>query len=316
MIANKEINLKIISFYRFVEIEDKNKLKLELYNYLKKKLIRGTVLLSEEGINGSLSGSKNTIYDCLKFIKNKIKIRKMHIHENNIDYIPFNRMKVRIKNEIISMGIKGIRTSDFSENHLSPKDWDKLINNKKIKLIDTRNEYEIKIGKFKNSINPHTKSFRDFTKQIGQLKIRHSDNIGIYCTGGIRCEKAAAYMKLKGFQNIFQLDGGILNYLKYKKKNRSTSQWQGECFVFDNRVTVNSSLNPGKYLQCYGCRMPITKKDTLSNKYLKGVSCPHCYNTRSKEQKNNSQVRQRQIENNEKKGLLHPFKKIKTVDSS
>tara|TARA_Y100000992_G_scaffold301857_1_gene273894 strand:- start:128 stop:1078 length:951 start_codon:yes stop_codon:yes gene_type:complete len=314
MVTNKEKNLKIISFYRFVEIKDKSKLKFELDNFLKNKIIRGTVLLSDEGINGSLSGDEKCIYDCLKLIKKKIKIRKIHINENRIDYIPFNRMKVRLKNEIISMGVKEIETSDFSKNHLSPQDWDEFINNKEIKLIDTRNEYEIQIGKFKNSINPHTKSFRDFTNKIGQLKIKQSDKIGIYCTGGIRCEKVAAYMKLKGFKNVFQLNGGILNYLKYKKKNKLTSQWEGECFVFDNRVTVDSNLKPGKYLQCYGCRMPISKKDTLSNKYLKGVSCPHCYDARSEEQKNNSQVRQRQIENNEKEGISHPFKKIKAID--
>tara|TARA_Y200000002_G_scaffold382127_1_gene398169 strand:- start:1108 stop:2061 length:954 start_codon:yes stop_codon:yes gene_type:complete len=314
MVTNKEINLKIISFYRFVEIKDKNKLKLELDNFLKKRIIRGTILLSDEGINGSLSGAKTSIYECLKFIKNQTKIRKIHINENYIDYIPFNRMKVRLKNEIISMGVKEIKVSDFSKNHLSPQDWDKFINNKKIKLIDTRNEYEIQIGKFKNSINPHTKSFRDFTKKLGHLKIKQTDKVGIYCTGGIRCEKAAAYMQLKGFQNVFQLNGGILNYLEYKKKNKSTSQWQGECFVFDNRVTVDSNLNPGKYLQCYGCRMPISKKDTRSKKYLKGVSCPHCYDTRSKEQKNNSQVRQKQIENKQNKGMSHPFKKLKAID--
>tara|TARA_B000000557_G_scaffold260392_1_gene257732 strand:+ start:2431 stop:3381 length:951 start_codon:yes stop_codon:yes gene_type:complete len=314
MEIKEKTNLQLISFYRFVEIENKNRIKFILDNFLKKRFVRGTILISEEGINGSLTGTSQNIMKCIAFIKNKLKIRKLHFNVNDVNFMPFNRMKVRLKKEIISMGEGKIKTKEFSNNHLSPKNWDKFLSNKKVKLIDARNEYEIRIGKFKNAINPHTKSFRDFPKKLNELKLEKLDEIGIYCTGGIRCEKAAEYMRLKGFKNVYQLDGGILNYINYKKKDKARSKWSGECFVFDNRVTVNKNLKPGKYLQCYGCRMPITRIDTKSNKYVKGVSCPYCFNTRTEKQKKNSLVRQKQIEFSEEKGLAHPFKKIKSVD--
>ena len=311
---NKNINFKIVSFYRFKEIKNKKTLKILFDNFLRDKFVRGTILLADEGINGSLASSIENINICLQFIKKQLKIKKLHLQENEVQFIPFNRMKVRLKKEIVSLGKGEIKINDFSNTHLSPKEWDNFVRRKEVKIIDTRNRYEVQIGKFKKAINPFISSFREFPKQLNNLDIKKTDKIAIYCTGGIRCEKATEYMKLKGYKNVFQLDGGILNYMDFKMKNKSKSIWQGECFVFDNRVTVSNDLKPGRYMQCYGCRMPISVKDTKSSKYIKGVSCPYCYENRSNKQKNNSKIRQRQIEDNEKKGFYHTFKRIKALD--
>lgn len=298
MDSKEKTNLQLISFYRFLEIEDKNKIKFIFDNYLKKRSIRGTILIADEGINGSLSSSSQNIIKCIAFIKKKLKIRKLHFNVTDVDFMPFNRMKVRLKKEIISMGKSKVKTRQFSSNHLSPKNWDKFLNNRKVKLIDIRNEYEIGIGKFKNAINPHTNSFREVPKKLDGLKLEKLDEIGIYCTGGIRCEKASAYLKSKGYKNIFQLEGGIINYLKYHEERKTDNLWNGECFVFDNRVTINKSLTKGKYVQCFGCRRPLSKKDLKSKYYTKGVTCGYCYFERTDQQKKSSMSRQFQIDNN------------------
>ncbi len=304
----------LITFYRFVKIKNIKKVKNKLDTYLKNKNIRGTILISNEGINGSLSGNINDVENTLKLIKINLKIRKLKSNANNVNFLPFNRMKVRLKKEIVSLGLNDINIKKINNNHVDADQWDKLISDKNTKLIDIRNKYEIEIGKFRGSINPQTNSFRDLPKRIKNMNIKKNQNIAIYCTGGIRCEKASILLKQNGYKNIFQLDGGILKYLENKKKSKKRSLWDGECFVFDNRITVNNNLQVGKYTQCYGCRHPLLYSETKLKSYIKGVSCIYCYNKRSESQKFNSSVRQSQINNAESKRIDHPFKKISILE--
>ena len=303
--------LYLYSFYRFTVIHEKKAIKQKLDEYLSLHNVKGTILLANEGINGSISAQKKDLDNIIKFIRNLLRIRKINLKINSCKYLPFNRMKVRLKKEIVSLGKGIIDVNKYNGKLVHPKDWDRIVLDKDTKLIDVRNEFEIGIGKFKNSINPITNSFREFPNSVSKLNINKNDRIAMYCTGGIRCEKASAYLKLNGFKNVVQLNGGILNYLDFIKKNKKSSLWQGECFVFDGRVTVNKNIRQGKYLQCHGCRRPITNRDTKSVYYKKGVSCPSCFNERSSEQKKRSLTRQNQIERAEKKKEDHPFKKIK-----
>ena len=303
-------SIKVYSFYRFVEIKNKIKIKSEIESFIVNQKLRGTILIACEGINGSVSGRDVDLNLLLKFIKRLLKIRKIEIKINNVNYLPFNRIKIRLKKEIVSLGkgkiIKKINKSNFIE----PSEWDDLIIQKDTVLIDLRNTYEIEIGSFKSSINPDTNSFREFPKKFKAMNFKKDKKIAMYCTGGIRCEKASSYLSQEGYKNIFQLKGGVINYLEYVKKNSKPTNWKGECFVFDNRVTINKKLMPGKYIQCHGCRTPITKKETMSDLYVKGVSCPYCFNKRSYKQKKSSLSRQKQIDLAEINNTPHPFSRI------
>ena len=306
----KNDDLYIYTFYKFLNIKNKKNIKSLLDKYFKKKLLRGTILIANEGINASISGTENDLSETINMIKKILRIRKLNIKINKNKFLPFNRIKVRLKKEIVSLGKGKIDVNKLARNHVHPAKWNDMIKKKNVKLIDTRNIYEFDIGQFKGAINPKTKSFREFPKKLKKLGIKKNEKLAIYCTGGIRCEKASAYLKMNGFRNIVQLDGGILNYLDYVNKKNKKTLWNGECFVFDNRVTVNKNLEKGNYYQCHGCRHPITEKDLKSNKYKKGVYCPHCFNKRSKDQKMRSLNRQKQIDNDEKINRSNPFRKI------
>ena len=302
--------LFVYSFYRFVNIKNKSEIKKNIDLLIRNKLVKGTILLSDEGINGSISASKKVLDDIIKHIKLLLKIRKLEKKKNDVEFLPFNKIKVRLKKEIVSLGKDNVIIKNTGKR-ISPCKWDKILNDKNIALIDTRNQFEIEIGSFKNSINPETKSFREFPEKFNKLKISKSSKIAMFCTGGIRCEKASSYLKKIGYKNVYQLDGGILNYLDYKKKFKiKITEWRGDCFVFDNRVTVNKSLKKGKYIQCYGCRHPITESDKKLKSYVKGVSCKYCYKKRTKLQLERSVSRQKQIIISEKLGNDHPFARI------
>ena len=308
MIVNK---FYIYSFYCFENIKNKKHIKYLIEDFLHDKIVRGTIILADEGINASISGAKIDLENIISFIKQNLIKNNFEIKIHEIDYLPFNRMKVRIKNEIVSLGQGEINVNKFRGKLVGPAEWNKLLLDTNTLLIDTRNSFEITIGKFKNSIDLDTFSFREFPKKFKSLKLKKNTKIAMYCTGGIRCEKASAYLKQKGYKNVLQLNGGILNYLKYIKNKSESTLWKGECFVFDDRVTVNKKLSVGKYLQCYGCKRPITKKEKLSIYYKKGVSCPYCFNERNEKQKHRSETRQKQINKMEKENLLHSFSKIK-----
>jgi UPF0176 protein len=305
-------NIYIYTFYRFKNLIEVRSLKIKLDKYLKNKLILGTVLLANEGVNGTISGTKKDLNEFINFIKQNLKIRKLSIKISQNKFIPFYRLKIRLKKEIVTIGDKTIKPEKITGKHIDPKNWDKIINNKKYMIIDTRNNYEVSIGSFKNAINPKTKSFREFPKFIEKLNIKKKQPIAMFCTGGIRCEKASSYLLKNGFKDVSQLDGGILNYLEVKKKDESIS-WQGECFVFDNRVAVNNKLNKGSYEQCYGCRQPITKQDMKLKSYKKGATCKYCINLKSKTKIQSSSTRQYQIDIAEKNNTKHSFRKIYTT---
>ena len=305
-------NIYIYTFYRFKNLIEIKSIKIKLDKYLKNKLILGTVLLAKEGVNGTISGTKKDLNEFIHFIKQNLKIRKLSIKISQNKFIPFYRLKIRLKKEIVTIGDKTIKPEKITGKHIDPKNWDKIINNKKYMIIDTRNNYEVSIGSFKNAINPKTKSFREFPKFIEKLNIKKKQPIAMFCTGGIRCEKASSYLLKNGFRDVSQLDGGILNYLEVKKKDKSIS-WQGECFVFDNRVAVNNKLDKGSYEQCYGCRHPITKQDMKLKSYKKGATCKYCINLKSKTKIQSSSTRQYQIDIAEKNNTKHSFRKIYTT---
>ena len=209
-------NIYIYTFYRFKNFIGINSIKINLDKYLKNKLILGTVLLANEGVNGTISGTKKDLNEFIHFIKQNLKIRKLSIKISQNKFIPFYRLKIRLKKEIVTIGDKTIKPEKITGKHIDPKNWDKIINNKKYMIIDTRNNYEVSIGSFKNAINPKTKSFREFPKFIEKLNIKKKQPIAMFCTGGIRCEKASSYLLKNGFKDVSQLDGGILNYLEMK----------------------------------------------------------------------------------------------------
>ena len=299
----------IYTFYRFKKFTGIKTVKAILDKSLKNKLVLGTVLLANEGINGTISGTRKDLNEFIFLIKKILKIRKISIKISCNKFIPFYRLKIRLKKEIVTIGDKTIKPEKFTGKHVNPIKWDKIINNKKYIVIDTRNDYEVSIGSFKNAINPKTKSFREFPKFIEKLNLEKNQPIAMFCTGGIRCEKASSYLLKNGYKNISQLDGGILNYLEIKKDEKKTS-WKGECFVFDNRISVNSKLNKGTYGQCYGCRHPITKQDMKLKSYKKGATCKYCINLKSETKIQSSFTRQDQIDIAEKNNIKHSFRKI------
>ena len=215
----------------------------------------------------------------------------------------FHRGKVKIKKEVVPMGVKIIKRK--TKNHLEPSNWNKFISNKKTILIDVRKPFEYKVGTFKGSINPEINNFREFPKYL--KKLDKNQKIAMFCTGGIRCEKASVYLEKKGFKNVYQLKGGIINYLKKIKKNKSL--WKGECYVFDNRVSIKHGLIPGSFSMCSGCRKPISNNDKKSKKYEEGVSCPNCYDILTNSQKERFRMRQKQINIAKKHGKKHIFQK-------
>ena len=295
---------KIFGFYKFKKIKNIKLLKKNLKNFIEEEQVRGAIIISIEGINGTIS-FKPTKY---KKVKNKIlnllNIRKLD--NENISYYKyqaFKKGKIKIKKEVVPIGIK--LNKIVTKNKIEPKDWNKFILKKETVLIDTRKNFEFKVGTFKGSINPELNNFRDFPRYFKTLK--KNQNIGMFCTGGIRCEKASAYLKKRGFKNVYQLKGGIINYLDNVKKKDSL--WSGDCFVFDNRVSIKHGLKPGNLKICPGCRNPIKLSERKSNFYEQGVSCPNCYNNLTNSQKQRFRMRQKQILTAKKHGKKYFFQR-------
>ena len=297
---------KIYGFYKFKKIKFLKKYKSLLQGEIYKNDIRGTIILSPEGINGTISGKKDKINKIIRMIKNQFRSKDFdskNVSQSNFQ--PFHKGKIKIKNEVVPLGLK-INTKNKKLNrYIFGKSWNKLISNKETLVIDARKPFEYDVGTFKNAINPKIQNFRDFPKYL--KKIDKAKPVAMFCTGGIRCEKASIFLKRKGFKNVFQLKGGILNYLN--KTEKKDSLWKGECFVFDNRVSLKHKLKQGNYSVCSGCRKPFSPKDKKSNKYEEGVSCPSCYDTLSNAQKIRFRMRQNQINLAKKAGRKHKFQK-------
>ncbi len=294
----------ISGFYKFKKIKDKKKSKKILQTYFIKNNIRGTIIISTEGINGTLAAKKEKLNSAIKKIKLIFKFNKFDsVNLSKSKFQPFHRGKAKIKKEVVPMGIKILKRK--MSNHIEPTKWNKLINKKNTIVIDARKPFEYKVGTFKRAINPKVDNFRDFPIYLKNLD--KDKNIAMFCTGGIRCEKASVYLEKKGFNNVYQLKGGIINYLKKIKKNNSL--WKGECYVFDNRVSIKHALVPGTFSMCSGCRRPISNKDKKSNKYEEGVSCPNCHDILTNSQKERFRMRQTQINLAKKFGKKHIFQK-------
>ncbi len=294
----------ISGFYKFKKIYCTKKAKKYLTEIFDKYKIRGTIIISGEGVNGTISSNKKNLTIVIKKIKkifNFINFDSQNLSQNKFQI--FHRGKVKIKKEVVPMGIKVSKRK--TQKHLEPSQWNKFISNKKTILIDARKPFEYKVGTFKGSINPEINNFREFPQYLKKLDKKQS--IAMFCTGGIRCEKASVYLEKKGFNNVYQLKGGIINYLK--KINKKKSLWRGECYVFDNRISLKHGLTTGTYSMCGGCRIPISTKDKKSRKYEEGVSCPNCHDILTNSQKERFRMRQKQINVAKKLGRKHIFQK-------
>ena len=294
----------VCALYHFVTLDDFAALQAPLLQLLQQHGVKGTLLLAREGINGTIAGSRAGIDAVLNWLKSDPRLAALDHKESFDDTMPFYRSKVKLKKEIVTMGVEGIDPLRKVGTHVDPKDWNWLISEPDVLVIDTRNEYEVEIGTFKGALNPHTDSFREFPEYVRQhLDPARHKKIAMFCTGGIRCEKSTAFLKESGFDEVYHLKGGILKYLEDVPE--AESLWQGECFVFDNRVAVNHALVKGGYDQCHACRLPLTAEDKHSPLYEKGVSCPRCHDRHSGEQVRNLRERQRQIELAAQRGEHH-----------
>ena len=296
---------EVFGFYKFTKINFLKKNQNLIKEFLNKKNIKGTIILSKEGLNGTISGKQKEIKFTINKLKKLLKMKDFDSHNiSKSSFQPFHRPKVKIKKEVVPMNLL-LKKKLNKNNYIDPNKWNKLISNEKTLLIDARKPFEYEVGTFKGAINPNINNFRDFPKYL--KKIKKERPIAMFCTGGIRCEKASSFLKKKGFQNVYQLKGGILNYLK--KINNKKSLWKGECFVFDNRISLKHGLKVGTYSMCSGCRKPISKLDKKSNKYEEGVSCPNCHDYLTNLQKERFRMRQKQINIAKSKGDKHIFQK-------
>ena len=300
------------AFYHFVALNDIKTMQSIIQDYCDKKSLKGTILLANEGINGTISGKEKDILNFHEFIKYDYKFfnafKNLEYKASWSDENPFYRMKVRLKKEIVTLGIPEVSPTKKVGTYVKPEDWNSLINDPDITLIDTRNSYEVDIGSFRNAINPKTSSFREFPKYIKKnLNPKKTKKVAMFCTGGIRCEKASSYMLEEGFNEVYHLQGGILKYLETIPE--AESLWQGECFVFDQRVAVTNELKQGKYNQCFACRHPLSPEEIQSNDYIEGISCSYCMGKISEEKKSNLKERQKQINLAKSRGEEHIGKK-------
>ncbi|MEH6567671.1 MAG: rhodanese-related sulfurtransferase [Halioglobus sp.] len=285
----------VAALYKFVTLKDFHALREPLLDRCQQAEIKGTILLAHEGINGTIAGSREGIDLVLAYLRGDSRLAGLVHKESYDEHMPFYRMKVKLKNEIVTMGVDGIDPNELVGTYVKPEDWNALVNDPDVVLLDTRNDYEFGIGTFKGSLDPKTTTFREFPAFVREnLDPSRNKKVAMFCTGGIRCEKASAFMLNEGYEEVYHLEGGILKYLEEVPAEEST--WEGECFVFDNRVAVNQALEKGQYDQCYGCRHPITEQDKLSAQYEKGVCCPGCYGSLSDDQKMRFAERQKQVD--------------------
>lgn len=294
----------VCALYKFVALENYQSIRQPLLDFMKKHEVCGTLLLAHEGINGTVSASRENIDALLAWLEQQPGLDSIVVKESTTPDKPFKRTKVKLKKEIVTMGVENIDPRKVVGTYVEPKDWNDLINDPDVLLVDTRNDYEYAVGTFEHAVNPNTVSFREFPDYVkDNLSPQKHKKVAMFCTGGIRCEKSTAFMKQKGFEEVYHLKGGILKYLEDVPKEETT--WKGECFVFDDRVTVDHDLKRGSYEQCNACRMPITDDEQQSEKFEQGVSCPHCFDNTSSEQKARYQEREKQIRLAKARGEQH-----------
>jgi UPF0176 protein len=294
----------VAALYHFVALDNFRELRQPLLNMMLKHRVKGTLLLAQEGINGTIAGSQVSIDILLDWIRLDDRLQDLRCKFSYHDKTPFYRSRVKLKKEIVTMGVEGIDPSQSVGTYIKPKDWNALISDPEVTLLDTRNSYESAIGTFESAIVPDTRSFREFPQYVAENldPVKHR-KVAMFCTGGIRCEKSTALLKQQGFDEVYHLQGGILKYLEDVPE--SESLWQGECFVFDNRVSVTHALEKGSYDQCHACRLPITDSDKQSEKYQQGVSCPACYDQKSEQERNRYREREKQVQLAKHRGESH-----------
>lgn len=296
------------ALYKFISLPNYKALQAAVLDACKANHIKGTLLLAEEGINGTIAGLPDDIHRLLNFLRTdplfENKLSDLEHKESFADEHPFYRMKVKLKKEIVTLGVPGVSPTKKVGTYVKPEDWNALISDPDVVLIDTRNDYEVGIGTFKGAIDPKTATFREFPEYVANHfdKTRHK-KVAMFCTGGIRCEKASSYMMSQGFEEVYHLQGGILKYLETIPETES--MWEGECFVFDQRVAVKHNLEIGDFDQCYACRHPLSPADMQSEHYVAGISCPHCFDKISNEKRARLIERQKQVELAKKRGEIH-----------
>jgi len=296
-------NYVVLALYKFTNILDTKQLQSVIFQRCKQLGIIGTILIAAEGINGTIAGSKDAIDEVKRFFNLDLNINDIEWKESFCQQKPFNKLKIKLKNEIVTLGVNDIDPSEQAGDYVAPKDWNEFIARDDVVLIDTRNKYEIKIGSFKGAINPETDNFREFPQFLSSIEHLKDKKIAMCCTGGIRCEKSTALLKQNGFTDVYHLKGGILAYLE--QINKEENKFSGDCFVFDERVALNHDLEPSGHKQCFGCRHPLSDADLESSYYVKGVSCPYCYHSTSQTDKARFAERQKQIDLAKKRGTNH-----------
>lgn len=294
----------VAAFYKFVSLPDYQEIQPALQACAIENQVMGTILLAQEGINGTVSGPEAGVRALLDYIKRDPRIADLEHKESWAEENPFYRMKVRLKKEIVTLGVEGVSPTKKVGDYIEPENWNEFIQDPDVVVIDTRNDYEVAIGTFKGALDPQTTSFRELPQWVeGQDNLLKGKKIAMFCTGGIRCEKSTSYMKEQGYEDVYHLKGGILKYLETIPEEKSL--WEGECFVFDQRVSVGHGLEQGPYDLCHACRYPITEEDKHSRYYQRGVSCPRCYDTQSPEQRQRYLERQKQMELARHRGEKH-----------
>jgi UPF0176 protein len=285
----------VAALYRFVHLPDFRELRGPLLDTCRTNRIKGTLLLAEEGINGTIAGARSGIDVVLAYLRRDPRFSGLGHKESHVDTMPFYRMKVKLKKEIVTMGVPAVDPNRRVGVRVDPVQWNNLISDPAVLVLDTRNQYESDIGTFRNAVSPRTRTFREFPAFVkDNLDPGQHKKIAMFCTGGIRCEKATSYLLEQGFDEVYHLRGGILKYLEEVQPKENL--WQGECFVFDGRVAVDQNLERGSHEMCYSCRMPLTPDDRKSAAYEEGVSCPHCHATLTEEKRARLRERMRQVQ--------------------
>ncbi|MEG4331156.1 rhodanese-related sulfurtransferase [Microcoleus sp. AT9_A2] len=292
------------ALYKFVELPDFAELKAPLLDCCNNNNVKGTILLAEEGINGTIAGSSEGVHAVLAFLRSDPRFADLVHKESFSEKAPFYRLKIRLKREIVTMGVPDINPRLMAGKYVKPDEWNKLLDDPDVVVVDVRNDFEVSMGTFEGAINPKTKSFSELPEWVRrETALRNKPKVAMFCTGGIRCEKSTAFLRSQGFEEVYHLEGGILKYLETVPE--AESRWEGECFVFDERVSVGQDLKPGNYELCRGCRHPISQEDKASELFVLGVSCPHCHDSKTETKKQALYERQRQIELAKRRNQVH-----------
>ena len=289
----------VAALYKFVHLPDFRELRAPLLEFCEVQEVKGTLLLADEGINGTIAGTEAGIRAVLQRLRSAPRLADLVHKESWAPRMPFYRMKVKLKREIVTMGVPNIHAETMAGIYVRPEDWNELIADPEVVVVDTRNDYEYRIGTFERAVNPETRSFTEFPAWIEAQRqeggvLHGKRKVAMFCTGGIRCEKSTAYMRSLGYDEVYHLEGGILKYLETMPEENSL--WRGDCFVFDERVSVRHGLEPGNYEFCRACREPLSPEDKAAGHFIEGVSCIHCHDKHTDEQKRRFAERQRQVE--------------------